>query len=60
MTEATMTTTVHEISYAGAQNGIAFRVTNAIMVLTWLRTFEGFPSSSQLRENRELLQGGNP
>lgn len=55
-----MTTTVHEISYAGAQNGIAFRVTNAIMVLTWLRTFEGFPSSSQLRENRELLQGGNP
>lgn len=55
-----MTTTVHAIDYTGKQDGIAFRVENAILTLTWLRTFEGFASSKQLRESRELLQAGNP
>ncbi len=37
-----MRTTIHAISYAAPQRGIAFRLENAILVLLWLRTFEGF------------------
>ncbi len=38
-----MNETLHQISYAAPQNGIAFRVENAILTLLWLRTFCGFP-----------------
>lgn len=42
-----MRTEFHVIDFGGAQNGIAFRVENAIMVLSWLRTFEGFPRTTK-------------
>ncbi len=35
-------TTTHPISYAAPQDGIAFRVENAVTTLTYLRTF--FPA----------------
>ena len=34
-----MTTSIHVMSYAAPQNGLAFRVTHSVMQLTWLRTF---------------------